>query len=270
MSTCRCGRPTRDEAYVCDDCTRSLSVVLAEVPWLEVELETSMTRAKGVDYRTKGGTQATETPSPVSWAVSEARDHLKALLVTWVLFCDAERVRSQSPDRGLPRDTLTAVSRWLMWRVDGLALLETGADAVDEITSAAAHCRRLIDRPADRMYAGRCGSVDEDTTCQVDLYAKVGARLLVCRSCGTEWNVADRREWLLKEAEEVLATAVEISRAVSWLGAEPLTADRVRQWAARERLLVRGHDRYGKALYRVGDVIDLVAGGETRRTVIVA
>jgi hypothetical protein len=31
-SECRCGRPTRDDAYVCEDCGSSLARALGDVP----------------------------------------------------------------------------------------------------------------------------------------------------------------------------------------------------------------------------------------------
>lgn len=262
-TTCRCGRPTRDAAFVCDDCSRSLAMVLAEVPWLEGELATTVAGLKGVDYRTRGGT-GTGTGSLVAWVPAEARADLRAVLVSWTLFCRDEHVRNQSATQELPEDTLEAVASWLAWRVDGLSLLDVGPDAVEEITTVVDRCRRIVDRPADREYSGRCGAVTEvdglDVTCERDLYARPAAKFVTCSACGTTWDVARRRALLLTEARDVLATAVEISRAVSLLGAEPLTADRVRQWAARKRLTVRGHDWAGKATYRVGDAIDLLAG----------
>jgi hypothetical protein len=103
-ATCRCGRPTRDAAYVCDDCSHALAAALGEVPWLETELEVTITRAKGVDYRTKGGTASSERPSPVVWSAADARAHLRAVLVSWVRFCHEESVRNQArctcPERG--------------------------------------------------------------------------------------------------------------------------------------------------------------------------
>jgi hypothetical protein len=259
-TTCRCGKPTRDEAYFCEDCGRSLSVALGDVPWLVEEMETSATRAKGVDYRTKGGTRSSDKPLPFNQALSDAGAHLRATLVSWVRFCADERVRNSSTSQAIPEDNLPAISRYLLWRVDGLALLDIGPEAVDEITDAVAKCHRLIDRRAEKMYAGKCSSETDDGPCPEELYVNVGAKVVKCRACGTVWNVAERREWLLVEAEEVLAPAVEISRAVSWLGTEPLTAERVRQWASRGRLAVRGHDREARPLYRVGDAIDILSG----------
>ena len=262
-SECRCGRPTRDAAFVCDQCSKSLSVALGEIPWLEVELEVSLAGVKGVDYRTKGGTRASEKPSPANWAVSEAGANLRALLVSWTKFCVEERVRHSSPHQGWPADTMVSMSRWLLWRVDGLALLDIGPEAHDEITGAVRTCVRLIDRRAEQVYVGQCGAGD----CPTDLYARIGARMIVCPTCAVEHNVEERRAWLLKQAWDVLATAAELSRAVSWLGKEPLTADRVRQWADRGRLSVLGHDRFGHSLYRVGDAIDLLSGVEPTRPI---
>ena len=77
----------------------------------------------------------------------------------------------------MPDDNLPALSRWLLWRVDGLALHDIGPEVVVEVTSAVAHCHRLIDRPADRQYLGVCD------VCQSGrLYAKAGSMWAELRS----------------------------------------------------------------------------------------
>lgn len=93
---CRCGRPTRDAAYGCDDCGDSLARALGEVPWLTEELEVTISRQKGVDYRGVGGSGSTERALPVVWGASEARAHLKALLVSWALYAHQEKIRSSA------------------------------------------------------------------------------------------------------------------------------------------------------------------------------
>lgn len=266
--TCTCGRPTRDVAYVCETCIDNLARDLGEIPWLEDELETTTTRQQGINYA--GATsKGAEIPSPVHWGAADARRHLTELLASWVLFCSETHVANQSPDQTLPAPELVPMSRWLLWRLDGLALVDIGPEIIDELTNAIAKCRRVIDRPADKLYAGRCDSEydageGQIVTCPEDLYVRVGAKVVNCQTCGTPSDIPQRRARLLKEAEEVLATAVEISRAVSWLGTEPLTADRVRQWASRDRLLARGHDKDGRPMYRVGDAIDLLSGTTKR------
>lgn len=249
---CRCGKPTRDRAYVCDDCTDLFARALGDVPWIDEQTTITITRQRAIP--TEGGARTFEKPLPWHDHAAEARRTLHGLLATWCRFCEEEQVRHSSPLDGLPVDTLPAMSAWLLWRLDGLALRDIGPEAVDEITDAVAACHRVIDRRPDRWYAGPC--VTED--CTADLYAKRRDGYVDCRDCGATYDVAARRVWLLAEAEDRLAPAVEVARAVSWLGAAPLTADRVRKWAQRERIVAKGHDGH-RPLYRIGDAIDLLA-----------
>lgn len=246
-NTCRCSRPT--EAYVCLDCLDELARALRDVPWLDDELDVTITKQRGIP--TTGGSASRETALPWHEAAAEARRHLRALLVSWVLFCDEEKVRAQNYEPGLPADTMTAMSRWMLLRVDGLGLVDIGPDAVEEITDAVDTCRKVIDRAPDRWYAGPCD-------CGADLYAKRREGTVECRDCGATHDVGLRRAWLLAEAEDQLANAATVARAVSWLGVEPLTPSRVRKWAERGRIIAKAHD--GKApLYRIGDALDLLA-----------
>ncbi|GAB3776722.1 hypothetical protein FB382_004376 [Nocardioides ginsengisegetis] len=261
-SECKCGRPTRDAAYVCDTCGDELARALGDVTWLAEELETTITRQRGVDYRgvggSSGGKKPSERPSPVQWGASEARGDLRALLVSWALFCEAEGVRNSSPYPGLPDDDLPALSGWLLWRVDGLTLNEIGSDAVEEITSAVAHCRRVIDVAPDKWYAGPCNQETEGVECGADLYALSAKGNVSCGVCSASYDVAERRKWLLEAAEDRLADAATLARSVSWLGALPLNAARIRKWAERGRIVAKGHHGQ-KPLYRIGDAIDLLA-----------
>lgn len=234
---CDCGRPTRNAAYSCDDCGDALARALGEVPWLDDELETSTTRQQGIDYRRvgggKGGKRDAERPSPVSWGPSEARAHLKALLVSWSLYCSAEGVRNSSPYDGMPEDNLPSLSRWLMWRVDGLLLHDIAPEAVDEITSAVAHCHRLIDRPADRQYLGDC----EQPDCSGRMHVRAGGEVARCDTCDTPVPADQIRTRLLAQLDDRLCTAAEIARLSTYLG---LKADReqvrkrINQWAKRK------------------------------------
>lgn len=268
---CRCGKPTRDVHTVCDDCGDMLTRALSEVPWMDDELDTTITRQRAIP--TESGSPSASCSCkddeidrcphgglPWHEKAADARRALHGLLSTWCRFCEEENVRHQSPMDGLPReDTLPAMSRWLLWRVDGLTLHDIGPEAVDEITDAVAECNRLIDRRPDRWYAGPCNAEDEEgVECGADLYAKRTKGLVECRDCGASYDVAARRTWLLAAAEDRLADAATIARSVSWLGAEPLTASRVRKWAERGRIVAKGHDG-SSPLYRIGDAINLLA-----------
>jgi hypothetical protein len=255
--TCRCGRPTGD-AFVCQECGDDLARALGDVTWLADELDTTIARQKGIDYRnvggSSGGKKATERPSPVSWGASEARTDLKAVLVSWALYCAAESVRSSDPHDGLPADDLPALSRFLLWRVDGLALLEIGLEAVDEITREVDRCRRVIDRPADRKELGKCAE-DE---CAGIMYVRDGRDMAECDVCGVKQSAAELTDALLAELDDRLCTAAEIAQLSTYLG---LKADRTQvrkhvEYLARNRRIVAHPSFSDVATYRFGDVYE--------------
>lgn len=235
-TTCKCGRPTREYRSFCDACEGELSKALGDIPWLDEELEVTITKRKGIDYRRVGGGKGgkREQPSPPEWTSSNARAHLKGVLVAWVRFCLDEQVRNQSPHQGAPEDDLTAISRWLMWRVDGLSLHDIGAEAVEEIVSAVAHCHRLIDSPPQRQYLGVCDQCDDGR-----LYARPGGRWARCNACDAATEADAIRDRLLGELDDRLCTAAEIAHLSTYLG---LKADRtqvrkrINQWHKRERI----------------------------------
>lgn len=259
VNECRCGRPTRDHAYVCDSCGDLLARSLGDVPWLDEQLEITTTRTSGIDYRTLGGAKSTETPSPVHWAASEARTHLKALLVSWVLFCDAEAVRSSDPRAGLPEDNLGALSRWLLWRVDGLALLDIGPEAVNEITDAVQTCHRLIDHHPERQYLGGCDMCDGG-----HLYARPGGKWATCDACDASHDATTIRERLVKELEDRLYTAAEIAKLSTYLGLKAgreQVRKRINQWHSRGQ--VSAHPSFADdATFRFGEVYAMLVAAE--------
>ena len=265
-TTCRCGQPTRDAAYTCDTCSQQLAIALGDIPWLTEELDTTITRQKGATYN--GSTsRGAEAPSPVHWGASEARSHLKALLVSWVLFSHETGVRNASPHIGLPDDDLVSLSRWLLWRVDGFALLDIGPEVVDEITEAVATCRRVIDRPADRQYLGAC-----DMCPTGRLYARPGGTWARCDGCDQATEADKIRERMLRELDDRLCTAAEIAQLSTYLG---LRADRetvrkrINQWHKRGRI-AREHAFSEEPAFRFGIVWRLLVQDESKTSGIPA
>lgn len=256
---CNCGKPTRDGAYFCDSCGHEVAAALGDVPWLDEQLEITITRTSGVDYRKLGGTASSETPSPVHWVAADARGHLKALLVSWTRFCDEEKVRNSSPYEGLPADNLVALSRYLLWRIDGLALLDIGPDAVEEIVSAVAHCRRLIDRHPERQYLGRCDMCQEGS-----LYATPGSAWARCQACDAAIDAETIRTKLLKELDDRLCTAAEIAHLSTYLGLKAgreQVRNRINQWHARER--IHSESMFGDdPAFRFGKVYEKLLASE--------
>lgn len=256
-NTCKCTRPTRDAAYACDHCGDDMARALGDVAWLDEQLEVTITRQQGIDYRRKGSGGArkdSERPLPGNWTASEARSHLKALLVSWALFCEAESIRSGDPSEGLPADNIVALSRWLLWRVDGLLLHDIAAEAVEEITSAVAHCHRLIDRAPDRQYLGDCHEMD----CGGRLYARAGGEMARCDSCGTTTKADDIRKRLLAELDDRLCTAREIAELSTYLGLKA-GREQVRKYVeylSRKDRIAKHPAFSDQAVYRFGEVYD--------------
>lgn len=266
--TCSCGKPVGDTAYVCGACQHTLTRTLAETPWLAGELNTTLTRQKGIDYRALGTSPSAEAAGMVAWHVSAAADAYRGILASWVRLCLDDRVRSVGGPTRPPADDLPAMSRWLMCRVPGLAAHPAGGDAVQEIVAASRKCVRLIDSAPEKWYAGPCnnpadGAGHGTAQCGTDLYARSEHGKVTCTTCDTEYDVAERRAWLLEAAEDRLADATTLARSVSWLGALPLTPHRIHVWANRGRIVAKAH-LDGRPLYRIGDAIDLMAESSTK------
>lgn len=265
-TTCSCGKPTRDNAYVCDDCLAELSKALGDVPWLAEELEVSITRQRGAAIT--GGPRSTEHGLPWQEHASDAERGLRHALVTWVRWCEDERVRHSSPNPDSPADTLAAMSRWLMWRVDGLAFTDLGGEAVEAIVSAVAEAGRVVFwKRRQRTYLGPCEArqVDEHgipgEPCPGDVYADSEAEFGACEDCGFPYKVDQRRADLEQRLDDRLCTAAEVARMAVFLGLE-VPRDRVRQtvnvWAKRKRIVARGESGDGP-LFKYGEVRSLLA-----------
>jgi hypothetical protein len=262
VNECKCGKPTRDGAYFCDPCGFELSKALGDIQWLDEELETTVGRQQGIDYRRVGGGKGAKKTAPqiVNWTAAEARSHLRSLLVSWVLFCHDESIRNQSPTIGLPGDSLPAMSRYLMWRVDGLAWHDIGPDAVEELTAAVTQCLRLIDRPADRQFLGRCQECNEDG----GLYARPGGERARCDVCGATAEASELRKALLAELDDRLCTAAEIAHLSTYLGLKAnrdAVRKRVNQWASRGQI-TQHPSVTDEVTFRFGEVYAKLATAE--------
>lgn len=248
MSTCEtCDNPTRDDAYACDGCIDHFHRALGNVAWIDAELETTIAKQKSARA---GNTSASpERALPIFLPAVEKRTELRSALVTIVRFCDEEGVRHQSPSNDLPSDDLIVMSRWLMWRCDGLALVDMGPEFMKAVIVAVRACERVIDLPPDRAYAGPCHE------CSRDLYHRPGAVQVKCAGCGSTWDRRELMEWMRGQVEDRLVTASEGATLLGRFGLE--TSLRVIYgWAERNRLVQHG-DRDGRAVYRFSDLIDL-------------
>jgi hypothetical protein len=278
-SQCKCGRPTRDNAYTCEDCLDRLSKALGDMTWVDTELAITVGKERGLP--TEGGPAGSEKSLPFHVAAAQVRDNLRNTLVGWVRVCVEEGVRHQSPPpimgptcqecehrtcdrirRGdMPKNTLTAMSRWLLWRVDGLAFNEAGGEAVDEITYAVTQAVKAIDLAPERQYVGPCA-------CGRDLYRKPGAPMVKCRACEAEYDVATMRAALWERVPDLLVTAAEGAGLLSRYGMETTTRI-VYGWEERGLTVAHGNRQVGDKMVKVfmfGELMRLAAQRATRLT----
>jgi len=291
--THRDGAPTLDpDQYACRSCTGRLRGLLTDLPGLFGDLDTTLTRQAVFTTRYASTGPATPDidddphPAPLTAATTPLVVHLGAAdaifvtrntLVAWADWITAVRGHTLPTTWAGIGEYLRDATRWL-------ARHPTGPQAIDELSAALRHARTAIDRPADRVFVGTCGALIETpmrlgavddtgapvpslvpTTCTEQLYAHDGCATVECPRCGTTWDVSVRQQTLLEQLEDHVLPAVDLARAIDGLGV-PVTADRIRQWKRRRVLAVavdeQGRpraDRRGRPLYRVGDVLDLVA-----------
>jgi len=297
-NTCGCGRPA-DNAAICAGCAKALEIALGNISAYWADLDT--VKGRQTRYEGTGGGRGGEEPMPMDarfgglhWVEGNNRltgaheirlevpigsvlvDATKNTIGTWArVVMDAKPMLAGPTHVAClhvscsigrrsrwPADTVASCCLYLLGHADWIRTQHWAPEILDELDDLEAQLRRMVDRPADKWFAGPCD------VCKRDLYAKVGARTVECADCDRVYDIAVRRAALLAEAEDYLANATELARAVSWLGSEPLTAARVWKWAERGRITAKQHvEIRGKQVpqYRIGDALDLLAIDTTKK-----
>ena len=291
-----CGKPIHDNAYICGPCGQALTKALHHIADLHSELDVTLTRQARI-----GSTNGPAHPPEVDpdsqpknvilWgvAVQSLPFHLGASKVahdvgntisTWARVILEERRMELPPIPEPPigpvcnpteckhrsctvirwhvRESETVhAARFIGGYVWWLRRRPEAPEAYSDLIAVASQLERIIDNPPTLKYAGPCN------ICRKDLYVREGAGMVECRPCGMTYDMAGRREWLLEAAEDRLERAAHIAQAVTDLGS-PISADRIRKWAERGRLIPHATDRLGRPLYRIGDVRELLKADTQR------
>lgn len=272
-ATCQCGRPRPGNSFVCGACVADLERALGDVAFLAAQLDVTFTRQSRMGSG-DGGRRSAERPLPFNARASKVGAELRVALVGWVRVlheqvtaplygpvcapaCRHGSCRGVKAAR-MPGNTLAQMAAWLLLHLDDVRQHEGGPEMVEQITSVVRIAENAVDRPAERVYSGPC---DE---CGTDLYGRIDAAQVTCRECGWRYDIAARRAWLLDEAEDVLANAALIARALNRLGTA-VKVDRIYQWSRRGQLLAHGVDLQGRPTYRIGDVLDLLGQMEAKK-----
>jgi hypothetical protein len=184
----------------------------------------------------------------------QLKDTIDTLIATWA--------RSVAALAGveLPATTVRAAAAWLATQPKEIARHPDAGTFADQLHKVVRSAWKVIDRDPERVYLGECSArvlVDGQVgQCPADLYAPRGRPVVQCRTCGTVWEVAYRREVLLSKVDDQLATPPEITRALAELGLN-VTVKMI--YGHIERGHLTRHpphplDSRGRARYRVGDV----------------
>ena len=270
MSTlCPCGAPITDDAYLCTPESRALRTTLTmSVPSLLGELQTTVTRDTVMPASAIGGgtcDHAGDCGCGVSlpWDdhASRVAAGLNNALTTW-----ARVLWEEVP--GLAEPITTA--GWLAFNLEHLRHRPWAHEAFTDLTRRTEDGWRAVDRPEDRLYAGPCGATTQGELgpqrCARRLWAGLEQSAIRCPACGTTHIVADRQALMLSAASGMDLTAPEIASALTLMLRRRVSASSIRSWAHRGQLEARARDVADRALYRVGDVLELVRRGEQPTT----
>jgi hypothetical protein len=252
VTDCDQPMPTGDNSTACPDCWAATEQRIAEMPSLITELETTLSRQ--TVSGTANGSRSNERPLPYSIVASDALRLLHVTIWPWVkegLEAHPDLYGNVHTTRELAH-TLLALHGWLVTHPEGNEVVEELCFIVEDVA------RPAIDRAPDKAYAGQC-------QCGEELYVLVGQTGVLCPVCGSLRDVMAWRRTQLEAAADRLLTVAEMTRAIAETGGETVSRKRIEGWIRRGRLLRTDHDR-GIALYRVGDVLDILAN-DMRRAV---
>lgn len=280
---CDCGRPTAG-AWLCDRCQHTLAVSFANVAAYYDDTDTVRTKAVRFGGLATRGSVGKAQPLPIDGRFADvigdgtqARYDTWATVVAWCKVVMAEQPELAGPTCGSPclhvscaairrrrwpgntiRSMLAYLDRQFRWIVRE----RWAPSLLDEMLDCERRLCRLVDRPAERWYAGKCSATDESgNVCNAELYATADRGDIRCPTCDTVHDVGVRRDFLLDEAKAYLVTATEAAGALlAWTdyeGTETNLVKRIGKWRERGQLEARETEQIGgkaRPLYRLGDV----------------
>jgi hypothetical protein len=222
------------------------------------DLDVTLSRQAKIGSAGKSGKGWAREKLPIHIGAVEAADVLANTLTTWARDVTEGRNWVWVAGNRAPADQS---ARALLACIPEIRRHPAVVELVDEITDAIRQARHAVDRPADRVYFGACYSEtpDEDgrlITCVEEIWASPAATEVTCRVCATEWEIAERRAWLLKRAEDMIVTVPEASSYLGEVGHITVTQDRIRGYIRRDKIAYRAPVEARR--FRLGDLLAVV------------
>lgn len=230
MTDCRnCRRNT--ELYLCGLCSKELTVLLADLPWLLRELETTVIRQDRLTIGEVG--HSSDNPSPINIGAMELSRALSRQLGTLVReLCEERAIK---PPRW-HADALKA-ALWLTVNVNAIACSAGAGNTFIEIRDAKDAILGVINRH-NRMYCGPCLNTigDDEEQCGADLYAdRESLELIHCPRCK---SYIDPRKQLITWAATARGDLLTFDQLAESLDVD---AAMIKGWIYRGRLRIRGY-----------------------------
>jgi len=258
-----------DEGHTCKRCDNRADGQLGAIGEL---IDDARAVAAGEVRRGTGGGGGGKPGSrpPLNDTATDALDAVQNRLTTLAReIAETRGLQSVSAvleGRTVP-DPLVRAAEWLRGQIRWVkhALDDQGdpyaVGAYAEIADCARRIRGIVNGPTEQRYFGPCGEVVDGQACDGDTYGWPGAELAACKTCGHQVDQLERRAWLDDQVRDRAFRASEIEDAYG------VSANLIRQWAtpARGLLQVHGHDFWGRALYVLGDVLDVAAAQVAKR-----
>lgn len=265
-----CDRPVGDGLRLCTACGATLVDALREIPELLVELDTARSGQARFAGERIGGKSA-EVPLPIA-DVTRRTEHGVRLLGQREQHRVINAVTTWARDIAETLGVMTPnifgdLVEWLIRREHEMRGHVAAEELHSDIVGGVIALRRVIDRPVDRKFVGRC---PQDGA---NLWAEIGESWVRCRTCREQHSVRDLEDQAAEAARDMLCTVPELLRACTAIG-RPIAKRTAYYWAQHGRLTVRGwmtRDEHGDRItdrhsdgavpvYRVGDALELSKG----------
>lgn len=274
---CQCGQPAPD-AFLCRRCASVLERILAELPATLDDLQTTITRQSRTS---KGGggkpTKASEAPLPFDVHASEVLDRTRNGMSTWIRHvCEVRGVPLPAIGDPLRPASNGAMATWLVTHIQSILADEWAPQLLADLKQLQYELRAAVDNREYR-YAGPCtavlqmGEVYEVSpdvvairpttreTCGAPLRVRTGGKTITCRTCGAEYDLAERMVTVLAKIRGEMATGQDAAYLLSDALQTRIT------WASIRKMEHAGHvafvttDDEDRKLYLIGDILDVLA-----------
>ena len=248
---CQAPAPT---THICWACAKRITHLLA---LLDEDLQQLYQQLDPTGHQPGSGTsKSADPPLPINLRAATTLDDVRTVLVGWT------RESCEHENRWPHDDSETAMLLRLKqtrWQTHPAA-----DELLDELEYTHTQVLAAIDNPPERRYLGPCGAdLGDENECLGDVIAR-GNREPTCADCGAQHDLGARMAWIVDVTADHLVTAADAAGALSAWG-QRITADLIRLWAHRGRILAHGTNRRGRPVYRFGDIRDLAADTLQRR-----